>query len=63
MSIAFEENMRTVARGMIGDNLHGEMALFSFKLASGGEELRAAPLVYMPDLNQQILKMLEENHR
>ena len=54
---------RTVAHGMIGDNLHGEMALFSFKLASGGEELRAAPLVYMPDLNQQILKMLEENHR
>eukprot|EP00731_Ephydatia_muelleri_P021939 Em0014g530a len=63
VSIACEENMRTVASGMIGDNLHGEMVLFSFNLASDGEELRAAPLVYMPDLNQQILKMLEENHR
>ena len=63
MSIACEENMRTVAREMIGENLQGEMALFSFKLASDGEELCAAPLVYMPDHNQQILKMLEENHR
>eukprot|EP00731_Ephydatia_muelleri_P017323 Em0010g421a len=62
VSITCEDNMRTVAREMIGENLHGEMALFSFKLASDGEELCAAPLVYMPDLNQQILKMLEENH-
>ncbi|KAL5477768.1 hypothetical protein EMCRGX_G024609 [Ephydatia muelleri] len=39
------------------------MALFSFKLASGEEELCAAPYVYMPDLNQRVLQMLEENHR
>ncbi|KAL5510694.1 hypothetical protein EMCRGX_G006287 [Ephydatia muelleri] len=38
------------------------MALFSFKLASGEEELCAAPYVYMPDLNQRVLQMLEENH-
>ena len=43
--------MRTIARGIVGENLHGEMALFSFPLTSGGEELHAAPLGYMPDLN------------
>ena len=40
----------------VGDNLKGEMALFSFPLPSGGEELRGAPLVY-PDFQ------LEENER
>ena len=54
---------RTIARGMVGENLHGEMALFSFPLVSGGEELRSAPLVYTPQLNQRVLQMLESNYR
>ena len=45
-----EERMRHICRQIVGDNLKGEMALFSFPLPSGGEELRGAPLVYIPDL-------------
>ena len=37
--------MRHICRQIVGDNLKGEMALFSFPLPSGGEELRGAPLV------------------
>ena len=32
--------MRHICRQIVGDNLKGEMALFSFPLPSGGEELR-----------------------
>ena len=60
VSIACEEKMRTIARGMVGENLRGEMALFSFSLVSGGD---SAPLIYIPDLTQRVIKMLEDNYR
>ena len=50
--------MRTIARGIVGENLHGEMALFSFPLASGGEELHAAPL---PDPLERFLLIVKEH--
>ena len=31
--------MRNICRRIVGDNLKGEMALFSFPSTSGGEEL------------------------
>jgi hypothetical protein len=47
----------------VGDNLKGEMALFSFPSTSGGEELRGAALVYIPDLVLKVVELLEENQR
>ena len=38
-----------ICRLIVGDNLKGQMALFSFPHTSGGGELRGAPLVYFPD--------------
>ena len=35
--------MRHICRQIVGNNLKGEMALFSFPLPSGAEELRGAP--------------------
>ena len=55
--------MRNICRQIVGDNLKGEMALFSFPHPSGGEELRGAPLVYIPDLVQKVVDLLEENER
>ena len=63
VSIACEEGMRKIARDTIRDSLRGEIALFSFKIPSGGEELHGAPLVWMPNLNQMVLHLLKENHR
>ena len=34
-------------RKIVGDNLKGDMVLFSFPVPSGGGELRGAPLVYL----------------
>ena len=49
--------MRHICRQIVGDNLKGEMALFSFPLPSSGEELRGAPLVYIPDLVKKIVDL------
>ena len=55
--------MRHICRQIVGDNLKGEMALFSFPLPSGGKELRGAPLVYISDLVEKVVDLLEENQR
>ena len=40
------------------DNIRGETAPFSFHLSSGGEELKAAPHVFMPSITQKIVELL-----
>ena len=55
--------MLNICRRIVGDNLKGEMALFSFPSTSGCEELRGAALVYIPDLVLKVVKLLEENQR
>ena len=55
--------MRKIIDEMIGDNLEGEVAPFSFKMPTGGEEIRGAPLVYVPNLIQKIIQTLEEQDR
>ena len=49
-----------ICRRIVGDNLKGEMTLFSFPSTSGGEELRGAALVYIPDVVLKVVKLLEE---
>ena len=58
-----ERKMRKAAVEMVGTNLLSEAAPFSFCLKSGGEEIRAAPLVYIPDLCAKVLELLEQNER
>ena len=55
--------MRKITDEMIGDNLEGEVAPFSFKMPTGGEEIQGAPLVYVPNLIQKIIQTLEEQDR
>ena len=52
-----------VSKRIVDDNIQGELAPFSFTLTSGGEELRAAPLVFIPNLIQKVTQLLDENHR
>ena len=54
VSIACEEGMQKIARDIIGESQRGDF---------NGEELRGAPLVWMPNLNQMVLHLLEENLR
>jgi len=50
ISLGSERKQRIHANCLLRDNLTTEEAVFSFPLKSGGEELRATPFVYVPDL-------------
>ena len=61
IALSSEQKQRKRAAVMIGDNLEAEPVPFTFSLASGGEEIRAAPLVYVPDLVKKVFALLQEN--
>ena len=63
MQIASEKRMRQRASELSEIHLCSEMALFSFTLHSGGEELRQAPFVYINDLKSKLFELLEKNER
>ena len=62
-SVASERKPRALSKELVGSNLSSEAALFSCTLESCGEELRPAPLVYVPDLSGKIFQLLEQNDR
>ena len=55
--------MRHISSHIVGDNLKGEIAPFSFPLLSGGEEIKGAPLVYIPHLVEKVVQLLDGNER
>ena len=48
---------------IVGDNLKGEIAVFSFTISSGGEEIKGAPLVFIPHLVDKVVQLLDGNER
>ncbi len=63
VTMGSERKMRKVATEMVGTNLLSEAAPFSFSLKRGGEEIRAVPLVYVPDLGAKVFQLLEQNEK
>ena len=61
VSLASEGRQRDIAKQQVGENIHSESAPFSFSLQDGGEELRAAAHVFLPNLTQKVFQLLEEN--
>ena len=61
MNIASERKLRKYSEEVVTTNLHAEGVPFTFSLKSGGEEIRAAPLVVIPDLKQKIFQLLDKN--
>ena len=63
ISLSSERKQRKLAKEQVGDNLEAETAPFSFSLASGGEELRVAAHVFIPNLVQKVVQLLEQNEK
>ena len=55
--------MRHISSQIVSDNLKGEIAPFSFPIPSGGEEIKGAPLLYIPQLVDKVVQLLERNER
>ena len=60
VSLSSERKQRKIAKQQVGDNLDTETAPFSFNLNGGGEELRAAPHVFIPNLAEKVLEQNEK---
>ena len=63
IQISSEKKMRSRASSLTDNPLSSEMALFSFPLHSGGEEVRSAPIVYVPDSKKKVFELLKKNDR
>ena len=63
LTLPSEKRQRALSHDVLGDNLKSEAAPFSFPLKHGGEDLRPAPYVYVPDLPAMIFQHLDQNDR
>ena len=62
MQIVSEKELRRVSHELLGDNLVGEDAPFSFPTNSGVDSLQA-PLVYIPDLLGKNTQIVDQNYK
>lgn len=58
-----EARQRSISQELVGSNLHSEAAAFTFSLDGGGEEIRKAPIVYVPNLVAKVKQLLDQNDR
>lgn len=63
ISLGTEGKERARAHDLIGPNLTSESVAFTFSLDGGGEELRKAPMAYVPDLPAKVTQLLDQNDR
>ena len=60
---ASESKMRMRAKELLQDHLVGEHGSFSFPLKEGGEEIKAAPFVYVSSLWDKVQALLDQHER
>ena len=58
-----EAKQRSISKELLGPNLKSELVAFSFPLDHGGEEIRKAPIAYVPDLVAKVKQILDQNDR
>ncbi len=63
ITIPSEKKQQLLSHELLGDNLESEAVPFSFALKHGGEDLRPAPLVYVPDVAAKVFQLLDQNER
>ncbi len=63
ITLGSEYKVRSLARDLVGPNLASELVAFTFTLDGGGEEVRKAPMAYVPELPAKVIQLLEQNDR
>ncbi len=62
MSIANEQQQRTLVKELVSSDLVAEKVAFTFS-ADGGEEVREVPFVYFPNLMMCIGDLVDKHER
>jgi hypothetical protein len=63
INLESEVKERSLAKELVGPNLESETVLFTFSLDGGAEEVRKAPMAYVPDLVGKVKQLLDENEK
>ena len=63
ISVGSEVKQRALAKDILGDNLVAEMGAFTFRRDGGGEDIKEAPFVYVPNLIKRAVDLIEEHKR
>ena len=58
VSLASERKQRTLVGEAVGDSITAEMGSFTFPTDGGGEEIREAPFVHVPNLIAKVADTL-----
>lgn len=58
-----EAKERSLAKELVGGNIESESIPFTFSIDGGGEEVRKAPMAYIPDLVSKVIQILDQNDK
>lgn len=58
-----EAKERSLRKELVGPNIESELVPFTFSIdgGKGGEEVRQAPMAYVPDLVAKVVQLLDQN--
>lgn len=57
-----EAKERKLRKGLIGHNIECEAVPLTFSL-EGGEEVRQAPMAFVPNLVEKVVQLLDQNDK
>ena len=61
ISVASEAKEHALAKVLVGPNLDAEAVVFTFPSSGGGEQIRKAPMAFVPDLVAKVRQLLDQN--
>lgn len=61
IDVGSEAKQRALAKEIVGDNIVAEMGAFTFRLDGGGDEIREAPFVYVPNLIRRASDLIQQH--
>lgn len=61
ISFASEAKERSLSKTLVGPNMDGEPVAFTFSSDGGREEVRKAPMAFVPDLVAKVTQLLDQN--
>lgn len=63
ISFASEAKEHSLAKELVGSNLDAESVAFTFPGDGGGDEVRTAPMAFVPNLVAKVTQVLDQNDK
>lgn len=63
IKLSSEAKERSLARELVGPNIAAEAVPLTFPMDNGGNEVRKAPMAYVPNLAAKVVQLLNQNDK